>query len=111
MSDQYQSEGKSSWPELLGAQGTDAKATIESENASVTAVIVLEGTAVTKDFRLDRVRVWVNTDGIVTSIPKIGQIPYANDPRNSSFAQVETDDKPSSITKHDSDSVNVQPAL
>ncbi|KAL6189514.1 hypothetical protein ACLB2K_040906 [Fragaria x ananassa] len=72
MSDQCQSEGKSSWPELLGAQGADAKATIESENASVTAVIVLEGTAVTKDFRLDRVRVWVNTDGIVTSIPKIG---------------------------------------
>ena len=64
--------GKDSWPELVGAQGTVAKATIESENSKLTAVIVLEGTAVTEDFRFDRVRVWVNTDGIVTSIPKIG---------------------------------------
>ncbi|KAL6189513.1 hypothetical protein ACLB2K_040901 [Fragaria x ananassa] len=70
MSDQC--EGKDSWPGLLGSQGEVAKATIESENASVKAVIVLEGTSVTDDFRLDRVRVWVNAEGVVTSVPKIG---------------------------------------
>ncbi|XP_004288449.1 PREDICTED: glu S.griseus protease inhibitor-like [Fragaria vesca subsp. vesca] len=71
MSDQCQSEGKSSWPELLGAQGTDAKATIESENSSVTAVIVQEGSIVTQDIRCDRVRVWVDSYGIVTRVPII----------------------------------------
>ncbi|KAM5550235.1 hypothetical protein ABKV19_027645 [Rosa sericea] len=70
MSDQC--EGKDSWPELLGAEGTVAKATIESENSLVEAVIVLEGTIVTGDFRCDRVRVWVDTDGIVTRVPVIG---------------------------------------
>ncbi|PRQ36381.1 putative proteinase inhibitor I13, potato inhibitor I [Rosa chinensis] len=70
MSDQC--EGKDSWPELLGAEGTVAKATIESENSLVEAVIVLEGTPVTGDFRCDRVRVWVDTDGIVTRVPVIG---------------------------------------
>ncbi|KAH0993848.1 hypothetical protein GBA52_005331 [Prunus armeniaca] len=65
-------QGKDTWPELLGAQGTDAEATIESENSLVDAQIVLEGTIVTADFRCDRVRVWVNTDGIVTRVPIIG---------------------------------------
>ncbi|CAL2225077.1 unnamed protein product [Prunus armeniaca] len=65
-------QGKDTWPELLGAQGTDAEATIERENSSVDAQIVLEGTPVPKDFRCDRVRVWVNTDGIVTRVPRIG---------------------------------------
>ncbi|CAB4292227.1 unnamed protein product [Prunus armeniaca] len=51
-------QGKDTWPELLGAQGTDAEATIERENSLVDAQIVLEGTIVTADFRCDRVRVW-----------------------------------------------------
>ncbi|CAL8989887.1 unnamed protein product, partial [Prunus brigantina] len=63
--------GKDTWPELLGAQGTDAEATIERENPLVDAVIVPEGSFVTADYRCDRVRVWVNTDGIVTRVPSI----------------------------------------
>ncbi|CAL8989888.1 unnamed protein product [Prunus brigantina] len=65
-------QGKNRWPELLGAQGTVAEATIERENSLVDAQIVLEGTPVTRDFRCDRVRVWVDTDGIVTRVPSIG---------------------------------------
>ncbi|KAK9931037.1 hypothetical protein M0R45_018333 [Rubus argutus] len=67
-----QCEGKNSWPELLGAQGTVAEETIERENSLVDAVIVLEGSIVTDDFRCDRVRVWVDTEGIVTRVPIIG---------------------------------------
>ena len=67
-----QCEGKDSWPELLGAQGTVAEETIERENSLVDAEIVVEGSSVTGDFRCDRVRVWVDTDGIVTRIPIIG---------------------------------------
>ncbi|KAK9931034.1 hypothetical protein M0R45_018330 [Rubus argutus] len=69
-----QCEGKESWPELLGAQGTVAEETIERENSLVDAEIVLEGTIVPADFRREckRVRVWVDKDGIVTRVPVIG---------------------------------------
>ncbi|EOY18701.1 hypothetical protein QUC31_006387 [Theobroma cacao] len=65
-------KGKSSWPELVGKKGEDAAARIEKENPHVNAVIVLEGTFVTLEFLCTRVRVWVNTDGIVTRVPIIG---------------------------------------
>ncbi|KAK7268796.1 hypothetical protein RIF29_21505 [Crotalaria pallida] len=65
-------KGKSSWPELVGVKGTVAETTIERENPLVNAIIVAEGTTVTGDFRCDRVWVWVNTNGIVKQVPKIG---------------------------------------
>ncbi|KAL8121861.1 proteinase inhibitor [Apium graveolens] len=65
-------QGKSSWPELVGATGEDAAATIEKENTLVDAIIVKEGTAVIENFSCKRVWVWVNCDGIVISIPQIG---------------------------------------
>jgi len=64
--------GKSSWPELVGVEGKVAEATIERENPLVNAIIVPEGSAVTQDFRLDRVRVWVDKYGIVFQVPTIG---------------------------------------
>lgn len=64
--------GKSSWPELQGAQGQEAAATIERENPYVDAQIVLEGTFVTGEFSCTRVRVWVDTNGVVTRVPTIG---------------------------------------
>ncbi|KAG4991150.1 hypothetical protein JHK87_024607 [Glycine soja] len=63
---------KFSWPELVGVQGTVAEATIERENPSVNAIIVPLGSVVTTDLRSDRVWVWVNKDGIVNRVPKIG---------------------------------------
>ncbi|KAM0966553.1 hypothetical protein FF1_022339 [Malus domestica] len=68
----FECEGKDTWPELVGAKGKEAEATIESENRLVNAVIVKEGMFVTTDFRYDRVRVWVNKHGIVTRVPAIG---------------------------------------
>ncbi|GMY27216.1 inhibitor of trypsin and hageman factor-like protein [Fagus crenata] len=64
--------GKSSWPELVGVQGTVAEATIERENPLVNAVIVPEGSSVILDFRCDRVWVWVDKNGLVDKVPKIG---------------------------------------
>ncbi|KDP21344.1 hypothetical protein JCGZ_21815 [Jatropha curcas] len=65
-------EGKSSWPELLGANGKAAAATIEKENGNVDAILVKEGSSVILDFRCDRVWVWVNENGVVTRVPIIG---------------------------------------
>ncbi|KAG2402048.1 hypothetical protein LR48_Vigan02g169200 [Vigna angularis] len=50
-------EGKRSWPELVGVKGSVAVATIERENPYVDAHTVLKGSAVTFDYRCDRVRV------------------------------------------------------
>uniref|UniRef100_A0A6N2KDX3 Uncharacterized protein n=1 Tax=Salix viminalis TaxID=40686 RepID=A0A6N2KDX3_SALVM len=41
-------QGKSSWPELLGAQARVAVVTIETQNPYVDTQVVLEGTPVTK---------------------------------------------------------------
>ncbi|KAF6175042.1 hypothetical protein GIB67_039590 [Kingdonia uniflora] len=65
-------EGKNSWPELVGADGDVAAATIECENSNVNAIVVLEGTSVPLDFRCDRVWVWVNDEEEVVKEPKIG---------------------------------------
>ncbi|KAG6785827.1 hypothetical protein NC652_005440 [Populus alba x Populus x berolinensis] len=64
--------GKSSWPELVRAYGEAAAATIERENRNVNAIVLRKGTPVTKDFRCNRVWVWVNEQGVVTRVPQIG---------------------------------------
>ncbi|XWS07972.1 hypothetical protein CRYUN_Cryun41cG0036900 [Craigia yunnanensis] len=71
-SDECQDVGKSSWPELLGTKGEEAAATIERENPNVDAEIVLEGSFVLPVILCNKVRVWVDTNGIVTRVPVIG---------------------------------------
>ncbi|EXB55549.1 Glu S.griseus protease inhibitor [Morus notabilis] len=67
------SQGKNSWPELVGMNSDVAEKKIKSENPSVTSVnIVPEGSFVTMEIRSDRARVWVNENGIVTRVPIIG---------------------------------------
>ncbi|KAI3449738.1 hypothetical protein Pfo_006403 [Paulownia fortunei] len=63
---------KNSWPELVGANGEKAAAVIEAENRNVNAIVLKDGTPVTRDFRCDRVWVWVNDDGVVIRTPRIG---------------------------------------
>ncbi|KAF5822001.1 putative proteinase inhibitor I13, potato inhibitor I [Helianthus annuus] len=65
-------EGKRSWPELVGARGDVAEATIERENSRVDAIVIRVGTNVTGDFRCDRVWVRVNSNGVVVQTPSIG---------------------------------------
>jgi hypothetical protein len=64
--------GKSSWPELLGAQARVAIVTVETQNPNVDAQVVLEGTFVTGEFSCTRVRVWIDRNRIVTRVPIIG---------------------------------------
>ncbi|OWF37051.1 Proteinase inhibitor [Mizuhopecten yessoensis] len=63
--------GKDSWPELMGVCGREAAKTIEKENCLVNALIWGENQPTTKDFRCDRVFVFVNDSGIVTRVPMI----------------------------------------
>ncbi|WOG94272.1 hypothetical protein DCAR_0313565 [Daucus carota subsp. sativus] len=52
--------GKSSWPELVGEKGHIAAVKVEQENPNVNAIVMCQGSPMTKDFRCDRVRVVVN---------------------------------------------------
>ncbi|XP_008224405.1 PREDICTED: glu S.griseus protease inhibitor-like [Prunus mume] len=63
--------GKSSWPELVGTKGEEAVATIMKENPSLKAHTINQGSFITMDFRRDRVRVWIDEQGVVTAAPKI----------------------------------------
>ncbi|RZC83600.1 hypothetical protein C5167_046386 [Papaver somniferum] len=64
--------GKSSWPELVGFDGETAARIIEREIPNVNAIVLLEGTPTTLDFRCDRVWVFVNEAGKVVETPTIG---------------------------------------
>uniref|UniRef100_A0A6U1RBT9 Subtilisin inhibitor domain-containing protein n=1 Tax=Cyclophora tenuis TaxID=216820 RepID=A0A6U1RBT9_CYCTE len=63
---------KTSWPELIGVEGEVAVVTIRNENSSVTPIIVLEGSIVTADYDIYRVRVWVDENGFVVTAPTVG---------------------------------------
>ncbi|KAM3205031.1 trypsin inhibitor 1-like [Capsicum annuum] len=55
---------KDTWPELLGVPAKLARGIIQKENRKLTNVSnVLNGSPVTKDFRCDRVRLFVNVLG------------------------------------------------
>nr|P16231.1 RecName: Full=Wound-induced proteinase inhibitor 1; AltName: Full=Wound-induced proteinase inhibitor I; Flags: Precursor [Solanum peruvianum]AAA34180.1 proteinase inhibitor I precursor [Solanum peruvianum] len=65
-------KGKQFWPELIGVPALYAKGIIEKENPSITNIpILLNGSPVTKDFRCDRVRLFVNILGDVVQIPRV----------------------------------------
>ncbi|CAF1505248.1 unnamed protein product, partial [Didymodactylos carnosus] len=58
---QIEFEGKQ-WPELVGRNGEEAVRIIKQQS----------GQPITMDYRLDRVRVFVDDRGIVTSVPRTG---------------------------------------
>lgn len=61
------------WPELLGKTGEEAKEVILKSGAGVKDVQILpEDSMVTMDFREDRVRIFVDTNGIVVRVPTVG---------------------------------------
>lgn len=63
---------KSSWPELVGRRGEEAKEIIDRENTKVTAEIISENAIVLAVVICDRVYVRVNDHGIVTQAPFVG---------------------------------------
>ncbi|CAM2714627.1 unnamed protein product [Rotaria socialis] len=55
---------KKEWPELVGKKGEEAVKIIKKETE--------QGSPITLDYRTDRVRVFVDANGIVVTVPKIG---------------------------------------
>lgn len=66
------SGNKESWPEMTGKTGEEAKEAILSERPDLTVHIVPDMSPVTMDYRPERVRIFVNTDGKVVGDPRCG---------------------------------------
>lgn len=64
--------GKSGWPEVVGKSGEEAKGIILQDDATTDVHVVPEGSPVTRDFRMNRVRVYVDTNGVVVQVPRRG---------------------------------------
>jgi hypothetical protein len=65
-------EGK--WPELKGMTGEEAQDQLEVLYGEETYDIIVlpENSATTRDYRFDRIRIFVNEEGIVTKVPHVG---------------------------------------
>ena len=61
-----------SWPQLVGMPVDQAIAIIQQENPGINVVKLPENSPTTRDFRLNRVRVFHDADGNVTSEPRTG---------------------------------------
>lgn len=66
------SNAKDSWPELVGKNGEEAKAIIEKQLPAATVQVVPNTGMMTMDYRIDRVRVFVDDKGIIAREPRIG---------------------------------------
>ncbi|CAM8976369.1 unnamed protein product [Rhodiola kirilowii] len=65
-------QGKNTWPELVGENGQHAAGIIERQNHRVRAIVLPVGSPTTRDFRCDRVWVFINKNGTVASVPRAG---------------------------------------
>lgn len=60
------------WPEAVGLRADEARTLILTEKPDAEIYIVPKGSAVTLDHRVDRVRVFVNSNNIVVEAPQTG---------------------------------------
>ena len=63
---------KEEWPELAGKTGEEAKAAILEDDSKLQVDVLPEGSMVTMDYRLDRVRIFVDEAGKVARAPRKG---------------------------------------
>ena len=60
------------WEELLNTNVDDAVDAIKADEPTFTVTKVEEGSVVTEDFLLNRVRVWYRAEGTVSRVPVVG---------------------------------------
>ena len=64
--------GEGPWPECVGMQAEDCQTLILEEAPSLNTYIIPDGSPVTMDYRLDRVRIFVDDANVVVSVPNRG---------------------------------------
>ena len=69
----HAADGPNSFPDLVGTDGASAVTQIRELRPDLSTVVtVREGSMVTQDVRRDRVRVFVDGDGVVSRTPRVG---------------------------------------
>ncbi|KAI5682480.1 hypothetical protein M9H77_03708 [Catharanthus roseus] len=63
---------KTSWPELVGLTSEEAQTRIKEEMPGANVQIIPSDHCITMDFRLDRVRIFIDSSGKVQHEPRIG---------------------------------------
>ncbi|KAF6987278.1 hypothetical protein CFC21_004935 [Triticum aestivum] len=63
---------KSSWPELVGVMATPAATQIAHDRPDVAVEVLPPGAPLMPDYNPERVRVFIDTNGIVSQTPAIG---------------------------------------
>ncbi|KAF6987272.1 hypothetical protein CFC21_004929 [Triticum aestivum] len=63
---------KSSWPELVGILASLAATQIAHDRPAAAIEVLPTGVPVTPDYNLERVRVFIDLNGIVAKTPVIG---------------------------------------
>ncbi|CAD8109331.1 unnamed protein product [Paramecium sonneborni] len=63
---------KKEWPETVGKNVDEAKQLILADDANIQVQVLIEGSMTTRDFRINRVRIFHNDQNIVVSIPRRG---------------------------------------
>jgi len=66
------SRDKFSWPELVGESKENARAAIHRQRPNLRIQILRENQPATMDYRLDRVRIFINGAGRVVMAPRVG---------------------------------------
>ena len=61
-----------SFPELLGKPWQEAEAAIRASHPALRVIPLGQNSPVTRDYRLDRVRVFYDEEGKVSSVPRTG---------------------------------------
>ncbi|ESN93030.1 hypothetical protein HELRODRAFT_69476 [Helobdella robusta] len=66
-------DSKTSWPELVGKCGEEAKAIVLRERPDLSEVeVIRDNSPVTMDYREDRVRIFTDEHGKVSCPPSCG---------------------------------------
>lgn len=63
---------KGQWPEAVGLPAEQAKAIVLQDDPTINVQILGENDVTTRDFRVDRVRIFTNGEGVVTRPPRRG---------------------------------------
>ena len=66
------SDSKNQWPHLIGKHSSEVTEIIKSDRPGIEIVTVPNNAFVTMDMNFDRVRLFVDSAGTVTSPPRVG---------------------------------------
>nr|7AON_A Chain A, Subtilisin-chymotrypsin inhibitor-2A [Hordeum vulgare] len=63
---------KTEWPELVGKSVEEAKKVILQDKPEAQIIVLPVGTIVTMEYRIDRVRIFVDKLDNVAQVPRVG---------------------------------------